>query len=274
VDLENKILPLTIQTELLSLNRTSLYYNPVPLSTKEIAIKHDIDRIYTDDPYMGSRSITTILKREGTIISRPTVVKYMREMGISAIYPKPNLSKQNPEHKIYPYLLKGITAAYPNHIWGTDITYIRLKKGWLYLVAFLDWFSRYVISWEIDSSLEVEFVLEALEKALLVAIPDIANSDQGSQFTSKKYTEKLHEQQIKISMDGRGRAFDNIFTERLWRSVKYQEVYINDYENPRQARQGISRYFERYNTYRPHQSLKNLTPFEVFTGNYTIKDFE
>lgn len=274
MDLENRILPLTVQSELLSLNRTSLYYKPVPASETEIATKHEIDRIYTDDPYMGSRTITTILNREGIRISRPTVAKYMREMGISAIYPKPNLSKSNPEHKIYPYLLRGVTASYPNHIWGTDITYIRLKKGWLYLVAFLDWFSRYVISWELDYTLEVEFVMEALEKALRVSKPDIANSDQGSQFTSKKYTEKLLEKEIKISMDGRGRAFDNIFTERLWRSVKYQEVYINDYENPKQARQGLARYFEKYNTYRPHQSLKNLTPFEVFNGKYRIKDFQ
>jgi putative transposase len=274
IDFENRILPLTVQTELLSLNRTSLYYKAVQPSEKEITIKHNIDRIYTDDPYMGSRSITTILNREGSSISRPTVVKYMREMGITAIYPKPNLSKRNPEHKIYPYLLKDITASYPNHIWGTDITYIRLKKGWLYLVAYIDWFSRYVLSWELDCTMEVEFVMEALERALKIAKPNIGNSDQGSQFTSKRYTEKLLEKEIKISMDGRGRAFDNIFTERLWRSVKYQEVYISDYENPKQARKGLSRYFDRYNTYRPHQSLKNLTPFEVYNGNYTLKYFE
>lgn len=273
IDFDNRVLPLTVQTELLSLNRTSLYYKSVTVSDKEVTIKHAIDKIYTEDPYMGSRPITAILKRNGHKISRPTVLRYMREMGIKAIYSKPNLSKKNPEHKIYPYLLRGVTASYPNHIWGTDITYIRLKRGWLYLVAYLDWFSRFVVSWELDCSLEVEFVISALEKALEIAKPNIANSDQGSQYTSKKYIEMLKSNEIKISMDGQGRAFDNIFTERLWRSVKYQEVYINDYLKPREARQGLERYFQKYNTYRPHQSLKNLTPYEVFYGNYSIDDF-
>lgn len=156
-------------------------------------------------------------------------------MGISAIRSGPNLSRRNHENKIYPYLLRGITAGQPNHVWGTDITYIPLKKGWLYLVAFMDWFSRYVVAWELDYTLEVDFVLEALNRALRVNKPEIVNSDQGSQFTSLKYTNILFQNQIKISMDGRGRAMDNIFTERLWRTVKYQEVYINDYTSPREA---------------------------------------
>lgn len=274
MDFENRKLPITLQAELLSLNRTSLYYRPVPPSPEEIAIKHEIDRIYTDDPYFGSRPITEILRRSGYKVSRPTVQKYMREMGISAVCPKPNLSKKNHEHKIYPYLLRGVTASHPNHIWGTDITYIRLRKGWLYLVAFMDWFSRYVLAWELDCILEVDFVLEALNKALQVEIPEIVNSDQGSQFTSQSYTEILLDKRVKISMDGRGRAIDNIFTERLWRTVKYQEVYLNDYDNPREARRGLARFFEKYNTYRPHQALKNLTPAEVYYGNYTLNDFK
>jgi putative transposase len=240
----------------------------------EITIKHEIDRIYTDDPYMGSRPITAILNRKGFSISRPTVQKYMREMGISAISPGPNLSRRNHEHKIYPYLLRGVTASHPNHIWGTDITYIRLKKGWLYLVAFLDWFSRFVIAWELDHTLEVDFVLEALNKALQIGKPEIANSDQGSQYTSQRYIKVLLENDVKISMDGRGRAMDNIFTERLWRTVKYQEVYINDYASPREARVGLARFLEKYNNYRPHQALKYLTPAEAYYGNYTLKDFE
>lgn len=215
---------------------------------------------------MGSRPITTILNREGIQISRPTVAKYMQEMGIQAIVPGPNLSKRNHEHKIYPYLLRGVSARHPNHIFGTDITYIRLQKGWLYLVAFLDWFSRYVVSWQLSDTLEVDFVIEALDQALKVGKPEIMNSDQGSQFTSTRFTNRLLQEEIKISMDGRGRALDNIFTERLWRSVKYQEVYINDYQSPREARQGLSRYFEKYNTYRPHQSLNGLTPAEVYYG--------
>jgi len=274
VDFENRELPLTVQAEMLSLNRSSLYYQPVPPSPMEIAIKHEIDRIYTEDPYMGSRPITAILNREGFSISRPTVQKYMREMGISAIRPGPNLSRRNHEHKVYPYLLRGVKASFPNHIWGTDITYIRLRKGWLYLVAFLYWFSRYVVAWELDCTLEVDFVLEALHRALRIGKPEIANSDQGSQFTSQRYTTVLLGNEIKISMDGRGRAMDNIFTERLWRTVKYQEVYINDYTSPREARLGLSKFFEKYNNYRPHQALKNLTPAEVYFGNYTLKDFQ
>jgi putative transposase len=262
------------QSQLLSLNRSSLYYNPKPPAEKEIILKHEIDRIYTADPYFGSRTITTVLNREGFATCRNTVSRYMREMGLTAIYPKPNLSKRNHEHKVFPYLLRNITASYPNHIWGTDITYIRLRNGWLYLVAFLDWFSRYVISWELSDNLEVDFVLYALAVALRrFGVPDIANSDQGSQFTSCKYIDMLQDKNIRISMDGRGRAMDNIFTERLWRTVKYQEVYINDYENPRQARQGLSKFLEKYNTYRPHQSLKNLTPAEVYNGNYSLEYF-
>ena len=258
---------------LLSLNRTSLYYHPAPPSPREIIIKHEIDRIYTEDPYMGSRPITAILNRSDSYVSRPTVQKYMRQMGIAAIYPKPNLSKRNHEHKIYPYLLRGVQASSANHVWGTDITFIRVKKGWLYLVAFMDWFSRYVLAWELDFTLEVDFVLEALSNALKISKPEIINSDQGSQYTSDRYIEQVLASQSKISMDGRGRYMDNIFTERLWRSVKYQEVYLHDYENPRAARSGLSRYLEKYNNYRPHQSLRNLTPAEVYYGNYTLDDF-
>lgn len=269
MDFENRILPITTQAELLSLNRTSLYYNPAPPSNREIALKQEIDRVFTDEPSYGSRRIAVILNREGIAISRPTTQKYMREMGICAIYPKANLSKRNHSHKVYPYLLNGVKAGYPNHVWGTDITYIRLKNGWLYLVAFMDWFSRYVIAWELDFTLEVDFVIETLERALLVAKPAIVNSDQGCQYTSAAYTELLFSNGIKISMDGKNRAIDNIFTERLWRSLKYEEVYPNDYGSPREARIRISKYFEKYNDYRPHQSLNYMTPSEVYFGNYT-----
>jgi len=274
VDFENRKLVLVTQADLLSLNRTSLYYKPKLPSDTEIAIKHAIDHIYTEDPYMGSRPITAILNRNGFSISRPTVMRYMREMGIQAICPGPNLSKRNQEHKVYPYLLRGVTASHPNYIWGTDITYIRLRKGWLYLVAFVDWFSRYVLAWELDYTLEVDFVLEALKRALTVGKPLIVNSDQGSQYTSNKYTGVLLSNGIQISMDGRGRALDNIFIERLWRTVKYQEVYLNDYESPREACQGLTKFLNKYNTYRPHQSLNNLTPAEAYFGNYILSDFQ
>ena len=187
----------------------------------------------------------------------------MRRLGIEAIYPKPRLSKRNTEHKIYPYLLKEITIVRPNQVWSTDITYIRMKRGWLYLVAIMDWFSRYALSWEFSNTLDKEFCMNALEKSFTKGKPDIFNTDQGSQFTSRKFTSELEAKKIQISMDGRGRAYDNIFIERLWRSVKYEEVYINEYFTVQEAICGISKYFKFYNETRLHQSLGYKTPFEV-----------
>lgn len=256
-------LPLTLQAELLSLNRSSLYYQAVPPSPEEVALKHRIDEIYTQYPFYGSRRITAVLEREMTI-NRKRVQRCMREMGIAGICPGPNLSKRCLEHKVYPYLLRNLIIGYPNHVWGIDITYIRLLGGWLYLVAVLDWYSRYVISWELDQTLEMPFVLTAVDRALAQAVPTIWNSDQGSHFTSPQYLHRLSAAEVQISMDGRGRALDNIFTERLWRSVKYEEVYLNDYANPREARQGLARYFQFYNHERPHQSLNYQTPAAVY----------
>jgi len=258
-------LPLSTQAELLGLSRSSLYYEPVGPSAREIAIKHRIDEIYTQHPIYGSRRMTAVLGREGCSISRPTVQSYMREMGIAGIAPGPNTSQPSPEHTIYPYLLRHLEITYSNQVWGIDITYIRLRTGWMYLVAVLDWFSRFVVSWELDQTLELAFVLRAVDCALAVARPEICNSDQGSHFTSPKFTQKLLEAQVQISMDGRGRAMDNIFTERLWRSVKYEEVYLNDYDSPRQARQGIGQYLTFYKYERPHQSLDYFTPAEVYS---------
>jgi putative transposase len=183
----------------------------------------------------------------------------MHEMGLQAIYPGPKLSNSHPEHLVYPYLLRNVRAAYPNHIWGVDITYIRLRGSWLYLVAILDWYSRYVISWALDDTLEIGFVLDAMDRALRVATPTIWNSDQGSHFTSPLCIERLKAKSVQISMDGRGRAFDNIFTERFWRSLKYEEVYLYDYSNPREARAGITRYMGLYNHRRPHEGLSYQT---------------
>ena len=188
----------------------------------------------------------------------------MREMGISGIAPGPNTSKPAPDHKIYPYLLRHVSAEYPNHVWGIDITYIRLKGGWMYLVAVLDWFSRFVVAWELDQTLELPFVLNAVDRALALATPTLWNSDQGSHFTSPQYLDRLSAANVQISMDGRGRAADNILTERLWRSVKYEEVYLNDYASPRDARYGLARYFRFYNFERPHQALGYHTPAQVF----------
>jgi putative transposase len=191
----------------------------------------------------------------------------MREMGLHAIYPGPNLSKRARESMVYPYLLRNVEITRRNQIWGTDITYIPMKNSWLYLVAFMDWYSRYVLSWELSDNLEVSFVMEALKNALKIAQPEIVNSDQGSQITSKEYISMLSANDVRISMDGRGRCMDNIFTERLWRTLKYQEVYLKEYESPREARAGIDNYFYKYNTYRPHQGLGGLTPADVFIAN-------
>lgn len=252
------------QAQLLSLHRSGLYYQPQPPSAQEVALKHRIDEIYTAWPFYGSRKIAIQLRQEGHETCRETVRQYMREMGLTAIYPKPRLSQPNPAHKVYPYLLRNVTASYPNHIWGIDITYIRLAGGWLYLVAVIDWYSRYVISWQLDDSLALPFVLRAIDQALEQATPHICNSDQGSQFTHASFTQRLLDAGARISMDGRGRALDNIFTERLWRSVKYEEVYLQDYQNPRQTRQGLTAYFHFYNHERLHQSLAYRTPAALY----------
>jgi putative transposase len=251
------------QAELLSVSRSSLYYQPLPASAEEIAIKHRLDELYTQYPFYGSRKMTVVLKRTWNI-NRKRVQRYMQEMGLVAIFPGPKLSQPTPGQQIYPYLLRNVTASYPNHIWGIDITYIRLQTGWLYLVAILDWYSRFVVSWALDHTLELPFVLEAVDRALAQARPAIINSDQGSHFTSPQYLDRFRAGPTQISMDGRGRAMDNIFTERLWRSVKYEEVYLHDYVTPRQARQGLTAYFQFYNYERPFQTLGYLTPADLY----------
>ena len=258
-------LPLTLQAELLSLNRTSLYYQPVPPSAEELLIKRRIDELYTRYPFYGSRRITVVLNREMTI-NRKAVQRHMRGMGIAGICPGPNLSQRRQDHLFFPYLLRNLSVSYPNHVWGIDITYIRLRAGWLYLVAVLDWYSRYVVSWQLDQTLEMPFVLDTVDRALAAATPVIWNSDQGSHFTSPQYLERLHQAQVQISMDGKGRALDNIFTERLWRTVKYEDVYLHDYLNPKDARHHLTTYFEFYNYDRPHQALDNQTPAQVYFG--------
>lgn len=265
VEREGSELPLSQQAELLSISRSSLYYQPRKPSAEEIAIKHRIDAIYTQSPFYGSRKIAAQLQREGVGINRKTVQRHMREMGIVAIYPGPNLSRRQHKAHVFPYLLRNLTIRAPNHVWGIDITYIRMQKGWMYLVAVLDWFSRYVISWELDHTLELPFVIATCERALSVAKPLIWNSDQGSHFTSPQYQQLLRDAQVQISMDSKGRALDNIFTERLWRTVKYEEVYVHDYASPKEARQQLSTYFEFYNQQRLHQALDYRTPVEVYS---------
>jgi putative transposase len=238
----------------------------VPPLPEEVAIKHRIDELYTAHPFYGSRKLTVLLSEDFGPINRKRVQRYMREMGIAGITPGPNLSKRALEHRVYPYLLRGVTAQTPDHIWGCDITYVRLRTGWLYLVAILDWFSRYVVSWALSDTLEVSFVLCAVDQALRTATPQIWNTDQGSQFTSPQLTSQIEAAGARISMDGKGRALDNIFTERLWRSVKYEEIYLADYGNPREARVGLARYLAFYNTERPHQALNYRRPAELYHG--------
>lgn len=259
VEFQNPQFPITLQAELLSINRTSLYYRPFAISREELNLRHRIDEIYTQHPYYGSRRIAVILG-----VNRKRVQRLMREMGISAIYPGPNLSRRNHKQSVYPYLLNNITASYPNHVWGIDITYIRLRHGWMYLVAIIDLYSRYIISWELSQTLEIEFVLIAVKRALSQGIPLIWNSDQGSHFTSPKYIELLKEANTQISMDGKGRATDNIFIERFWRSLKWENVYLRDYQTPREARIGITEYIRYYNGERPHQSIDYYTPSKLY----------
>lgn len=263
--LENNHHKLTLsrQCELLGVSRSTFYYVP-RIDPQNEELMRAIDEIYTSRPFYGSRRIHIALNRQGYAIGRRHVSSLMRRMGIQAIYPKPKTSIGNVEHEKYPYLLRDVTIGRPNHVWGTDITYIRMAQGFLYLVAFLDWFSRYVLSFQISNSLESEFCIEALERAFTLGIPEISNSDQGVQYTSKAYTSALKAKSIQISMDGRGRCHDNIFTERLWRSVKYEEVYLKDYRDPSQARQELIQYFHFYNYQRPHQSLGYKTPAEVY----------
>lgn len=223
-----------------------------------------IDEQYTRTPFYGVRKILEWLKTQGRQVNHKRISRLMRLMGLEAIYPKPRLSQGNDQHRKYPYLLKGVTIENPNHGWSTDITYIRLRQGFVYLVAVLDWFSRYVLSWKVSLTREVEFCLDALEAALKMDRPVILNSDQGSQFTSAEFTDRLKKEGIRISMDGRGRVFDNIFVERLWRTVKYEELYIKSYEDVNECVVGLSAYFRFYNEERLHQALGYRTPRQVY----------
>ncbi len=233
-----------------------------------------IDEIYTELPFYGSPRITRELKRQGLAVNHKAVERLMREMGLQGLFPSKNTSQKHPLHPVFPYLLRRKKILYPNHVWGTDITFIRGQGIWFYLVAILDWYSRYVLAWQLSRTLTADFCVDALNQALKISVPEIHNSDQGSQFTSFEYVAKLKEHpEIRISMDGRGRCFDNIFTERLWRTVKYEEVYLRDYQSFDEAHSSLRQYFHLYNHRRLHQSLNYQTPAEVyyqFKGRNTI----
>lgn len=252
------------QCELLSVHRSGVYYVPRPVDARTLLIQRRIDEIYTACPFYGVRKITAQLRGDGLVVNHKAVARHMQVMGLRAIYPGPNLSKRAQQHAVYPYLLRGLKIERPNQVWGVDITYIRLRSGWMYLFAVLDWFSRFVVSWSLDLTLEIGFVLEAMRSALTSATPTICNSDQGSHFTSPQYIALFQDTPVQISMDGKGRALDNIFTERLWRTVKYEEVYLKDYASPREARTGISDYLDFYNYRRLHQALDYQTPAQLY----------
>ena len=254
------------QCELLDVNRSGLYYEPVSESQKNLTLMRLLDEQYTRTPFYGSRRMREWLATQGHEVNRKRVSRLMALMGIEAVYPKPKLSQPGEGHRIYPYLLRGTTVERVNQVWSTDITYIRMAQGFVYLVAVMDWYSRFVLSWSLSLTMEVDFCIEALKRALRRGRPEIFNSDQGSQFTSEKFTGELEAKDIAISMDGRGRCLDNIFVERLWRSLKYEEVYLKDYASVTEARAGIERYFRFYNQDRLHQSLQYRTPAAIYQG--------
>ena len=258
-------LPITRQCRLLELSRSSIYYRRAPVSDHDLVLMRQIDEIHLKYPFYGSRRIRNELEDRGYHVGRDHVVTLMRKMGIEAIYRKPRTSVAHPEHKIYPYLLKGMAIKCANHVWAADITYLPMARGFCYLVAIMDWASRRVLEWRLSNTLHTSFCLEALEEALSrFGTPEIFNTDQGSQFTSDDFTEALLSRGIRISMDGQGRWIDNVFIERLWRSVKYEEVYLKAYDSISEARGELGRYFEFYNMRRRHQSLDYQTPDDVY----------
>jgi len=250
---------------LLDINRSGLYYQPVGISEEDLTLMKLIDRQYLMTPFYGARKIVACLKSQGNTVNRKHIQRLMRLMGIKAIYRRPRTSRPAPGHKIYPYLLRDIKITRPNQVWATDITYIPMARGFLYLVAIIDWYSRYVISWRLSNTLDADFCVAALEEALSKGKPEIFNTDQGSQFTGEAFTSLLKRHGVRISMDGKGSYRDNLFIERLWRTVKYEEVYLKAYQNGREARISLGKYFRFYNTERPHQSHGYRTPAEVFT---------
>jgi len=265
IDRNNFDLTVNRQTELLGISRSSAYYRPV-VNMEDILTMEAIDRIYTAYPFFGSRKMKFALSDYDRIfIGRDHVRRLMRQMGIEAIYPRrKGLSEPHPDHKIFPYLLANLNIKKPNQVWGSDITYVKVIGGWAYLIAILDWFSRYVVSWTLAPALEKEFVVQTYKRALKTATPEYSNSDQGSQYTANELISLLSDEKVKISMDGRGRCMDNIFTERLWRTVKYENVYPQRYENFKEAEIGLKKYFDFYNNERRHQSLNYKIPAEVY----------
>ena len=264
IDPENK-LSIQKQSKLLKVSRSSVYYKQRPFSEDELKLMRTVDELHLEHPFAGSRMLRDMLLRDGVRVGRRHMRTVMRRMGIEAIYRKPNTSKPAQGHKIYPYLLRNVTVTRANQVWATDISYVPMKRGFVYLIAVIDWFSRRVLSWKLSITMDVSFCLEALDEALSkYGKPEIFNTDQGSQFTSEAFTGRLKKEGIDISMDGKGRWCDNVFVERFWRSIKYEEIYLHAYDSVSEARNRIGQYIQFFNQMRPHSSLKTQTPDQVY----------
>ena len=258
-------LPVTRQAEILNISRGAVYYLPKPVSAANLKLMRRIDELHLELPFAGSRMLRDLLRQEGLPVGRKHVATRMRKMGIEALYRRPNTSRRHPAHPVYPYLLRHLAVTRPNQVWAMDITYIPMARGFVYLAAVVDWCSRKVLSWRVSITMESDFCIEAVEEAMArYGRPDIFNTDQGSQFTSEAFTGLLKQHGIRISMDGQGAWRDNVFVERLWKSVKYEEVYLKAYESVSQAKEGLARYFEFYNRRRPHSSLDRMTPEQFY----------
>jgi putative transposase len=267
VDPDDPVLPIVTQCRLLKIARSTLYYRPAPVSPDDLAVMRRMDELYLASPFYGARRMVAVLRREGVVVNRKRARRLMRVMGLEAIYQKPNTSRGHPDHKVYPYLLRGLIIDRPNQVWCADITYIPMARGFVYLVAVMDWFSRRVLAWRLSITMEADFCVEAVQEAMAkYGRPEIFNTDQGVQFTSAAFLDQLEAAGVRISMDGKGRFLDNIFIERLWRSLKYEEVLIKAYGSVLEARRGIGGWLCFYNDERPHQALGYRTPRAVFEG--------
>jgi putative transposase len=265
-------LPVIQQCSLLGLSRSSVYYTPQPVSASDLALLRRIDELHLHHPFAGTRMLRDFLNQEGFKVGRRHVATLMKTMGLEALYRRPNTSRKHPKNPVFPYLLRGLDITRPNHVWAMDITYIPMRQGFVYLAAVLDWATRRVLSWRLSNTLTTDFCLEAVEDALnRYDSPEIFNTDQGSQFTSTDFVDLIQGRGIQLSMDGKGRWVDNVFVERLWKSVKYEEVYLHAYDSVAQARQGLERYFTFYNQRRPHSSLDGKTPDQVYFNSLSLQ---
>lgn len=272
MDRSGRDLSLRTQCDLLGVNRSGLYYEPVPVSDENLLYMRLLDEQYTEDPTYGVLRMTAHLRRQGYPVNEKRVRRLLRIMGLEAVYQKPDTRRSNPEHSVYPYLLKGVEVTRSNQVWSTDITYIPMKKGFVYLMAVMDWYSRHVLDWEVSTTLEADFCIETVGRLLERQTCEIFNTDQGAQFTTPRFTQPLLARGVRVSMDGRGRAFDNIFIERLWRTVKYDYVYLHDIQTVSDLRVGLGDFFDRYNYKRLHQSLGYRTPAEVYQADLNSRN--